>query len=213
MVGDGLNDAPALAAAYVSISPISAAHVAQAQADALFLGERLAPVADAVRISARARRLMVQNLWISAIYNADRGAARRARLRHAADRRARDVGLVGRGDAQCAEGARRERARGMNVLVYLVPVALALGFLGLAAFLWALRTRPVRRPRRRRLAGDQRRRPAGGQRAVGRRRTEPGRSVRRAPNSSLMVGFVSQNIFVADPSSAGEDFSAGSLSD
>ncbi len=28
----------------------------------------------------------------------------------------------------------------MNVLVYLVPVALALGFLGLAAFLWALKT-------------------------------------------------------------------------
>jgi P-type Cu2+ transporter len=69
MVGDGLNDAPALATAHVSLSPISAAHLAQAQTDAIFLGERLQPVLDAVITGRQARRLMQQNLWLAAIYN------------------------------------------------------------------------------------------------------------------------------------------------
>jgi P-type Cu2+ transporter len=69
MVGDGLNDAPSLAAAHVSMSPITAAHLTQTHADALFLGDQLRPVLQAVAISRRARRLMQENLALAVIYN------------------------------------------------------------------------------------------------------------------------------------------------
>ncbi len=70
VVGDGLNDGPILAGAHVSFAFGQAVPLAQAQADFVVLGSQLSAVADALLLARRTLKVVRQNLWWAAIYNA-----------------------------------------------------------------------------------------------------------------------------------------------
>ncbi len=69
MVGDGLNDTAALAAAHVSISPASALDAARVASDIVLLGQDLSPIAEACSVAQKATRRIRENFRIATLYN------------------------------------------------------------------------------------------------------------------------------------------------
>ncbi|SDZ57734.1 Cu2+-exporting ATPase [Jannaschia faecimaris] len=69
MVGDGLNDAGALAAAHVSLAPATALDAARAASDVVLLGGDLSAVPLGLRLAKLARRRMLQNFGLAVVYN------------------------------------------------------------------------------------------------------------------------------------------------
>jgi len=69
MVGDGINDAPALAAAYASASLATASDISRSAADIILQGDKLSSLPKAIQIARQSQRRVIENLGFSILYN------------------------------------------------------------------------------------------------------------------------------------------------
>ena len=67
--GDGLNDAPALGAAHVSIAPASGSDIGRAASDLVFTGKGLSSIVTALSVSRRTGKIVRQNFALAISYN------------------------------------------------------------------------------------------------------------------------------------------------
>lgn len=69
MVGDGLNDAPALAAGHASVAPSTATDISQTASDVIFQGAKLQPLVEILAVAKEAHRAAIANFAIALGYN------------------------------------------------------------------------------------------------------------------------------------------------
>jgi Cu2+-exporting ATPase len=69
MVGDGINDAPALAAGYTSMAPATASDIGRTAAETVWMGDSAAAVAEAIAIGRRSQRIAKENFGLAVGYN------------------------------------------------------------------------------------------------------------------------------------------------
>ncbi len=69
MVGDGINDAPALAAGFTSMAPASASDIGRTAAETVFMGDSAAAIASTIDIASRSQRIAKENFALAVGYN------------------------------------------------------------------------------------------------------------------------------------------------
>ncbi len=69
MAGDGINDAPALAAGFTSMAPASASDIGRTAAETVFIGDSVAAIVTAIDIARRAQIIAKQNFALAVAYN------------------------------------------------------------------------------------------------------------------------------------------------